>query len=162
MTKQLEETLGLPHLADIEEEQSSNEITNPEVEKLAGLLQNSSSLEQKLADPLGMEEHADEMNQVFDQAMTAHKDMLDLAFNVEAKNSGQIFSPAAQMLQIALDAAKSKNEQRLKLMKLQIERDRLEQERNNNVTDGIIQDDGAVLSTRNAIMAEIRGEKNKS
>jgi hypothetical protein len=158
MTKQLTDTLNLPHLEDLNIPDLEESNTN-EVDEMAKLLQHSVELEEKLSDPLGMNEHIKEMDSVYDQAITAHKDMLDLAFNVEAKNSGQIFSPAAQMLQIALNASKSKNDQRLKLMKLQLERERLEQEKNNNVTDGIIQEDGAVLTTRNAIMAELRNEK---
>lgn len=162
MTSQLADTLNLPHMEDVlseDQENNENEV-HPDVERISNMLQHSTGLQKSLSDPTGIQEHLDEMDEIYSQAMSAHKDMLDLAFNVEAKNSGQIFDPSTRMLELALSASKSKNEQRLKMMKLQIEREKLELAKGQNQPDGIIQEDGGVMSTRNAIMSQIKGKKD--
>ena len=170
MTTQLEDALNLPHIDDVlKEDAEDGEVEgggtdvepHPDVERLSNMLAQTAGLETVMADPMGVMEHVREMDEIYDQAMTAHKDMLDLAFNVEAKNSGQIFSPAAQMLDIALRASRSKSDQRAKAIKLQLEKQKMDTDRDKNTTDGVIQADGGVMATRNAVMSQLKGEKKK-
>ena len=88
MTKQIEDELNLPRLedalADARQELAGavDEATQAEVDRMADALRNLDPSSMIMKDEDGVETHEAEMNDVIDQAMKAHKEILDLAFNV--------------------------------------------------------------------------------
>jgi hypothetical protein len=60
------------------------------------------------------------MDELAGLAVTAHKDLQELGMNVEIKHAGEIFSSSSQMLKIAVDAKNNKVEKKLKLLRLQL------------------------------------------
>ena len=171
MTKSIEDELGLPRLKDALAARDEMAVSAPEeftpknnedVDRMAQGLANLSPSSLVSIDEEGIETHDSEMNEIYGLAITAHKELLDLGFNVEAKNSGQIFSPAAKMLSIALDASKSKSDQRLKLLRIRMEREKTDAElRGTNSEDGVIDGETvpSFVADRNELLAQIKAMK---
>ena len=77
-------------------------------------------------DVIELDQHDREMDEISALALTGYTDMKELGENVEIRHSAEIFQSAAAMLKISLDARNSKVDKRLKLMKLQLDKLRLD------------------------------------
>lgn len=139
MTRAIEDELGLPRLEDAlkeiaeagatlttedgEELSEDAILANAEVERMSNALANFDTNTLKDQDADGTVALETEMNDVIATALQAHKDLMDLGFNMEPKNAGQVFTPATRMLEIAMSASKNKAEQRAKAIKLRMEQE---------------------------------------
>lgn len=166
MTKRLEDELNLPRLEDAlkelaqgQEEETPTEA-NPEVTAMANALASASPQAIAAAsDPMGVVEHTTEADDIYDVAMRAHKDLMDLGFNIEPKNAGpNAFAPALKALEIALKASQSKTTKRMEEIRLIMEKDKHTKEMGDGVEDGEIIDNGgaSITANRNDLMAKIR------
>lgn len=162
MTKAIEDELGLPRLDDVLKElrdtasESSNLLP---VEAIANALQgvNASSLAKQ--DPSGVDEHEAEADDIYTQAMQAHKDLFDLGFNIEPKHAGaNAFTPSAKMLEIALKASQSKADRKMERIRIIMEKEIHDRDLNKDVEDGeIIEGSGqTLLANRNDLIDRIR------
>lgn len=91
--------------------------------------------------------------------MRAHKDLLDLGFNIEPKHAGaNAFTPAMKALEIALKASQSKTKAKMDRIRLIMEQDKHNKEMNQDVEDGEIIDNGgsSITANRNDLMDKIR------
>jgi hypothetical protein len=173
MTTQIEDELNLPRLEDALAEARQelagavDEATQAEVDRMADALRHLDPSSMIMKDEDGVETHEAEMNDVIDQAMKAHKEILDLAFNVEIKHAGSIFMPAARMLELAVTASKSKADQKLKTLKLRMEREKLnadlQRDRLNGTIDAEVTDSkgdaptlASIVADRNDLMKKIK------
>lgn len=162
MTKQIEDELGLPRLQDALNELAAQvddeSLPNAQVEQMANALQHVSSASMKPSDPMGVVEHEAEADDIYAQAMKAHKDLLDLGFNIESKHAGaNAFAPSAKMLEIALKASQSKALKKMEALKLLMDKEAHEKDMGKDVQDGEIIDSGSsILANRNDIMDKIR------
>lgn len=163
MTKQIEDELNLPRLEDAlaearqELENAVDEATALEMAQMADALKNIDPSNLITKDEEGIDTHESEMNDVIDQAMKAHKEILDLAFNVEIKHAGSIFMPAARMLELAVTASKSKADQKLKFLKLKMDKEKLDADLQKDRLSGTIEGevtDGAAAPTLSTIIAD--------
>lgn len=147
MSKQfakLEEVLDLP---------SMDEASIASPDDIAIALENAQDLEKQFEKINGYDQHDKEMDELASLAIQAHKDLQDLGMNVEIRHAGEIFSSSSQMLKIAVDAKNLKVEKKLKLLKLQLERIRMDRAlpQDNPVVDGT-----AVILDRNEILKQLR------
>ena len=140
MSKQfekLEETLDLPSLSKaLDNRENCNEPTTEEVQQA---LQQAHDLENQLQKIDGYDQHDEEMDELAQMAIQAHKDLQDLGMNVEIRHAGEIFSSSSQMLKIAVDAKNLKVEKKLRLMRLQLDKlriDRMSKEDDDNTITG--------------------------
>lgn len=169
MTKAIEDELGLPRLEDALKElgESSEEMStvpeevNDQVEQMANALQHVSPSKLPSRDLHGVDEHEAEANDIYEQAMRAHKDLLDLGFNIEPKNAGaNAFMPSAKMLEIALKASQSKAVKKMERIRMIMEKERHDHELRNNQEEGVIDGDtsagGSIIANRNDLMEKIR------
>ena len=100
------------------------------------------------------DQHDAEMDELAELAKQAHKDLQELGMNVEVKHAGEIFSSSSQMLKIAVDAKNLKVEKKLKMLKLQLDKmriDRMGGQDNGNTVEGT-----AVALDRNEILKHLR------
>lgn len=165
MTKAIEDELNLPRLEDalkaLAEEQAPEEapeVPNAEVEAMANALQNVSPSSLP-TDLLGVKAHEEEADEIIELAMRAHKDLLDLGFNIEPKNAGaNAFTPSAKFLEIALKASQSKKDAKMERIRAIMEQERHAKEMNAGVEDGEIIDNGgaSITANRNDLMEKIR------
>lgn len=149
MSKQfdkLEEAFDLPDLDSVRELQVGQD-------EMQAALQQANELEQQFQKMDHFDQHDNEMDELAGLAIQAHKDLQELGMNVEVKHAGEIFSSSSAMLKIAVDAKNLKVEKKLKVLKLQIEKMRLDRMSGNdpNVVPGT-----AVTMDRNEILKQLR------
>lgn len=163
MTDKLCDALNLPRLEDALKDIGVNptaiQEATKEVEDMANALERIAPSEMMFDDDSGIVEHEREMNEIYTQALKAHKELLDLGFNIEAKHAGTIFEPAARFLETALTASKSKNEQKLKALKIRMDREKLDADLKKNVQEGELQDEPdvhSVLANRNDLLRDLK------
>ena len=159
MTKKLEEMLNLPENKDLPEQE-------PEVELPAEHESTFRDIEEfdKIASALpavkGLGEMADtELNEVADKAMQAYEDLMDLGMNVESRYSGRVFEVAGTMLKTNLDAKTAKIDKKLKMIELQLKKQKLDSD---TIDHGFTEGDGYVVTDRNSLLEKLKGmDKDK-
>lgn len=165
MTKAITDELGLPSLQDALKEvaEANGELTpegNSEVADMANALQTMDPKSiQRAEDPTGTQEHVKEADDIYDAAMRAHKDLMDLGFNVEPKHAGaNAFTPGLKALEIALKASQSKNKARMDHIRAIMEGEAHQREMGKNVEDGELVEGsgGSITANRNDLMTKIR------
>jgi hypothetical protein len=169
MTKKLEELLNLPE---------NKEIINPEIieEEVAPKEKRQRRKEErerlrdiaefdKIAEALpavkGLGHMADEeLNDIADKAIKAYEDLMDLGMNVESRYSGRMFEVAGNMLKVGLDAKVAKLDKKLKMVELQLKKQKLDTDTvsDGNFTEGA----GYVVTDRNSLIDRLKGlDKDK-
>ena len=166
MTKKLEELLDLPDAKEIiknaetqENEQKSHDLARQEdtmrdiaeFDKIASALPSVKGLGQK-AD--------DELNEIAQKAMTAYDDLMDLGMNVESRYSGRVFEVAGNMLKTNLDAKVAKLDKKLKMVELQLKKQKLDQDAGDS--GDVVNGEGYVVTDRNSLLERLKGlDKDK-
>lgn len=153
MSKQfekLEEEFNLPSMSDSTEE---TELV-PTQEDVREALEKAKSLEEELDQMDSYDTHDREMDELAEMAIQSHKDLQDLGMNVEIRHAGEIFSSSSQMLKIAVDAKNLKVEKKLRLLRLQLDKMRMDRQ-NSQDTDNVINGSAQKLD-RNELLNMIR------
>ena len=109
----LEEAFDLPRLEDL--------VTEPDT-----VLAHSRQLSKDYKSADASELHDNEMDEIADLALEYGKSLNDLGMTVELRHAGEIFNASATMLKVALDARNSKMERKLKQLKLELDKVKLE------------------------------------
>jgi predicted Zn-dependent protease len=118
--QQLEEALNLPSMDDAIQPISQDEVLQA--------LETAKNLEKEFEKINHYDQHDTEMDTLAEMAIKAHQDLQEFGMNVDVRHAGEIFSSSSQMLKIAVDAKNNKVEKKLKLMKLQLEKIRMDKE----------------------------------
>lgn len=139
----LEDTFDLPPLEEVTNNQDPQQLVQAS-EKLAS---NYDQLDH-------VDAHDEEMNEISDLAVEYGKSLHDLGMSVEVKHAGEIFTASSNMLKIALDARNSKMEKKLKLLKLELDRLKLDRALP-EVTDQVNSEHVTVLD-RNTLLDQIK------
>jgi hypothetical protein len=166
MTKKLEDLLNMPDGKEIikqaeaqEKEQKKHELAHDDsFRDIAELDKISAAL------PMvkGLGEKADqELEDIAQRALTAYEDLMDLGMNVESRYSGRVFEVAGSMLKTSLDAKVAKMDKKLKMIELQLKKEKLDKEDSNN-DGGMINGEGYVVTDRNSLLEKLKGlDKDK-
>ena len=158
MTKKLEEMLNLPDNEDIKQEAQKQAVVQQEdtfrdiaeFDKIASALPAVKGLGQK-AD--------DELEDIASRALEAYDDLMDLGMNVESRYASRVFEVAGGMLKTSLDAKVAKMDKKLKMIDLQLKKEKMDRD-NNPAEDGIINGEGYVVSDRNSLLEKLKGMNN--
>src|SRR5210317_967218 len=151
MTKKLEDLLNLPDSKEIIEaaeiqqaEQTKHDLEREEAFRDIAELD---KIEAALPTVKGLGELADrELNEVADKAMAAYEDLMDLGMNVESRYSGRVFEVAGGMLKTGLDAKVAKLDKKLKMVELQLKKEKMDKDSSPNNDDGMINGEGYVVT----------------
>ena len=170
MTKKLEDILNLPNVKEAfkevdkkEKDKKLKETANgstsknldPQTQKN---LQKSYAEFDKVAAALpqvkGLGELSDlELDKLAVEAEESYKNLMDLGMNVDSRYSGRIFEVAGNFLRNAIDAKSGKIDKKLKMIELQLKKQKLDQ---SNKDGGPIEEsDGFVISDRNELMKKL-------
>lgn len=144
----LEEVFDLPSMDEI------LQPTAPTTEEVEAALHHAEDLEKQFEKMDGYDQHDAEMDALAKLAIDAHKDLQELGMNVEVKHAGEIFSSSSQMLKIAVDAKNLKVEKKLKLLKLQLDKMRID--RMTKTDDANTVNGTATVLDRNEILKQLR------
>ena len=144
----LEEVFDLPSMDEI------LQSTTPTAEEVEAALHHAEDLEKQFEKMDGYDQHDAEMDELAKLAIDAHKDLQELGMNVEIRHAGEIFSSSSQMLKIAVDAKNLKVEKKLKLLKLQLDKMRID--RMTKTDDANTVNGTATVLDRNEILKQLR------
>jgi hypothetical protein len=156
MTKKLEEILNLPENKKIvNTDRPKADIPAPFLRDMAEFDKIAAALPQVK----GLGDISDtEFDALAQRATDAYDDLMDLGMNVEARYSGRIFEVAGGMLKNAIDAKAAKIDKKLKMIELQLKKQKLDQETNEN--DGVnLNGDGYVIADRNSLIEKLKNMK---
>ena len=104
----------------------------------------------------GLGEAADkELNEIADKAMTAYDDLMDLGMNVESRYSGRVFEVAGNMLKTSLDAKVAKLDKKLKMIDLQLKKEKMDKD-SNPFNGDVVQGEGYVVTDRNSLLEKLK------
>ena len=102
-----------------------------------------------------------EINEVADKAMAAYDDLMDLGMNVESRYSGRVFEVAGTMLKTSLDAKIAKFDKKIKMIDLQLKKEKLDRDGSAGSND-IVNGTGYVVTDRNSLLEKLKGlDKDK-
>jgi hypothetical protein len=159
MTKKLEEILNLPESKKIikqEERQQAKTDVAPLLRDISEFDKISAALPQVK----GLGDLADgELDDLALKATNAYEDLMDLGMNVEARYSARLFEVASSMLGNAIQAKTAKLDKKLKMIDLQLKKQKLDQEVA-NADEGInISGDGVIITDRNSLLEKLKNLK---
>lgn len=162
MTKKLEELLNLPESREIldevkkEEKKKSKETAIVEQEETFRDIAELDKIAAALPMVKGLGEKADsELEDIADRALTAYEDLMNLGMNVESRYSGRVFEVAGQMLKTSLDAKVAKMDKKLKMIELQLKKEKLDKESGPDTGD-IVNGEGYVVTDRNSLLEKLK------
>jgi hypothetical protein len=159
MTKKLEELLNLPESKKIikEEEKKATILAKPE--PLLRDISEFDKISAALPQVKGLGDIADgELDELAKKATEAYDDIMDLGMNVEARYSARLFEVAASMLKNAIDAKATKLDKKLKMIDLQLKKQKLDNE--TNTDEGIsLNGDGFIVTDRNSLLEKLKNMK---
>ena len=90
-----------------------------------------------------------------DEAMKSYKELMDLGMNVESRYSARIFEVAGQMLKTNLEAKTAKLDKKLKMVELQLKKQKQDQ-KTGDVDSNVISGEGYVVSDRNSLIEKLK------
>ena len=158
MTKKLEELLNLPESQEIiqEEKSKSNNVVKASTDEDFRDIAELDKITAALPAVKGIGELADkELNEIALKATTAYDDLMDLGMNVEARYSGRVFEVAGGMLKTALDAKVAKLDKKLKMIDLQLKKEK--QDKDSGFEDsGLVNGEGYVVTDRNSLLEKLK------
>ena len=161
MTKKLEDMLNLPDNKDLNEEENIAPVV--EHEDTFRDIAEFDKISDALPAVKGLGDMADkELNEVANKAMTAYDDLMDLGMNVESRYSGRVFEVAGTMLKTSLDAKVAKLDKKLKMVELQLKKEKMDRDSGPGRDGDIVNGEGYVVSDRNSLLERLKGiDKDK-
>lgn len=157
MTKKLEEILNLPENKKI----VKNEVK--EQTKPAEFLRSMDEFDKisaALPQVKGLGDASDsEFDALAQRATDAYDDLMDLGMNVDSRYSGRIFEVAGTMLKNAIDAKAAKIDKKLKMIELQLKKQKLDQETSDVDNSINIPGNGYIVSDRNSLLEKLKNIK---
>jgi hypothetical protein len=159
MTKKLEEVLNLPE---------NKKIVNKEEKPLQGKPQQFlrsmdefDKISAALPQVKGLGDASDsEFDALAQRATDAYDDLMDLGMNVDSRYSGRIFEVAGSMLKNAIDAKAAKIDKKLKMIELQLKKQKLDQDTADSGDESIsIPGNGYIVSDRNSLLEKLKNIK---
>ena len=158
MTKKLEELLDLPDSKEIikqDKKRDKKEVIEQQNETLRDIAE-FDKIAAALPAVKGLGEMADkELNDIAEKALDAYDDLMDLGMNVESRYSGRVFEVAGGMLKTGLDAKVAKLDKKLKMVELQLKKEKLDKD---GKVDGesIVQGEGYIVTDRNSLLEKLK------
>ena len=157
MTKKLEELLDLPDSKEIikqDQKKDKKELVAQQNETLRDIAE-FDKISAALPAVKGLGEMADtELNDIADKALNAYEDLMDLGMNVESRYSGRVFEVAGGMLKTSLDAKVAKMDKKLKMIELQLKKEKLDKD--GKPDEDLVQGEGYIVTDRNSLIEKLK------
>jgi hypothetical protein len=157
--KKLEEILNLPESKKIVKDEEKAAVKAEAAQPFLRDISEFDKIAAALPAVKGLAESDAEFDALATRATDAFDDLMDLGMNVEARYSGRIFEVAGGMLKNAIDAKAAKIDKKLKMIELQIKKQKLDQDSNQEEASISIQGDGVIITDRNSLLEKLRNMK---
>lgn len=100
----------------------------------------------------------EEFDELAAKATSAYDDLMDLGMNVEARYSSRIFEVASGMLRNAIDAKAAKIDKKLRIIELQLKKQKLDKA-TNKTEETDVSGLGYIVTDRNSLMERLKNLK---
>jgi hypothetical protein len=158
--KKLEELLNLPESKVIA---NAEEIKHNQIKPAPKNFRNISEFDKisaALPHVKGLGDISDtEFDELATRATQAYDDLMDLGMNVEARYSARVFEVASSMLKNAIDAKSAKIDKKLKMIELQLKKQKLDNDATPTDNSIDIQGEGFVVADRNSLLEKLKNMK---
>lgn len=159
MTKKLEDLLNLPDSKELVQEEKKKEKAEAAIVEQEDTFRDIAEFD-KIAAALpmvkGLGDKADaELEDIAQKALSAYEDLMDLGMNVESRYSGRVFEVAGNMLKTSLDAKVAKMDKKLKMIELQLKKEKLDKDSGSG-EDGMLSGEGYVITDRNSLLEKLK------
>lgn len=159
MTKKLEELFDLA--PPEQEEEPSSEFKPEEAKKLQSVLSDVDKIDSALPLVRDLESNDKEMDSIAEKSISTFNDLMDLGMNVEARYAGKIFEVAGTMMKNAIDARAAKIDKKLRMVELQIKKQRVDQQERD--AGGLeIEAEATIVADRNELIKQILDQNKDS
>lgn len=159
MTKKLEDLLNLPDSKELMQQEKKKEKAQAAIVEQEDTMRDMAEFD-KIAAALphvkGLGDKADaELEDIAQKALDAYEDLMDLGMNVESRYSGRVFEVAGSMLKTSLDAKVAKMDKKLKMIELQLKKEKLDKDSTND-NGNIVNGEGYVVTDRNSLLEKLK------
>ena len=97
-----------------------------------------------------------EIDAYAEKSFQAYQDLMDLGMNIEPRLAGRIMEVAASMMGNAITAKNSKIDKKLKMIELQLKKEKLDQ---GKPEEEVVSGTGSVVADRNELIKQILANK---
>ena len=150
MTKKLEQLFDLPNSQDTDLDEpviTSDSLPKETIEAL-------DKIDQALPAVKDLTASDNEMDQLSKMSLESYQNLMDLGMNVESRYSGRVFEVAGGMLKTSLDAKVAKVDKKLKMIELQLKKEKLDKD--GGADTDIVQGEGYVVTDRNSLLEKLK------
>ena len=163
MTKKLEEIFDLEQESTVETPESMKDQLDAEQSRKDNVEADIMIREKVAVDKIdaalpqvgGLEDDK-EIDEYAEKSFQAYQDLMDLGMNIEPRLAGRIMEVAASMMGNAITAKNSKIDKRLKMIELQLKKEKLDQ---GKPEDEVVSGTGSVVADRNELIKQILANK---
>lgn len=157
MTKKLEELLNLPeNKQEAKELNTAPPVVADDIDETMRDMAEFDKIASALPSVKGLGEKADaELDHIAQRALESFEDLMNLGMNVESRYSGRVFETAGGMLKTSLDAKTAKLDKKLKMIDLQLKKQKADESGNNSDSDTVV-GTAAVVTDRNSLLEKLR------
>lgn len=156
MTKKLEEILNLPESKKIVKAEEQKIIKHDPAPLLRSM-EEFDKISAALPAVKGLGDSGDaELDALAQRATDAYDDLIDLGMNVEARYSSRIFEVAASMLGHAITAKTAKLDKKLKMIDLQLKKQKIDNDVAGTDTSVTLQGEGVIITDRNSLLEKLK------
>ena len=156
MTRRLEQLFDLPPRSDAQDDAPELPTTATEILALDATID---KIDAALPAVRGLETTDQEMDELADLAKSSYNDLMDLGMQVDSRFASEIFSVASNMLGHAITAKTAKLDKKLKMIDLQMKKQRLDQQQPDALTT---QAGTGVVLSRNELLERILGKQQNT
>ena len=141
---------------DKQSEEESGESSKTNTQSIIKALTLAEKIDRALPQVTGLDAEDIDMDTYSNEAMKSYKDLMDLGMNVEVRHSGKLFEVASSMLKNAVEAKNAKLEKKLRMVELQLKKQRVDQlSRDEGSTVDVVEGEGYVIGERNQLLKQI-------
>ena len=138
------------------EQTKENSIQNTDATPILKAITTAEKIDRALPQLTGLDAEDKDMDTYATEAMKSYQDLMNLGMNVEVRHSGKLFEVASTMLKNAVEAKNAKLEKKLRMVELQLKKQRVDQmgKTGDSSTD-IVEGEGYVVGDRNELLKQI-------
>ena len=141
---------------DKQSEEESGKSSEADTQSIIKALTLAEKIDRALPQVTGLDAEDVDMDTYSTEAMKSYKDLMDLGMNVEVRHSGKLFEVASSMLKNAVEAKNAKLEKKLRMVELQLKKQRIDQlSRGEGSSVDIVEGEGYVIGERNQLLKQI-------
>jgi hypothetical protein len=131
-------------------------VKNTDPAPIMKAITTAEKIDRALPQVTGLDAEDKDMDMYATEAMKSYQDLMNLGMNVEVRHSGKLFEVASTMLKNAVEAKNAKLEKKLRMVELQLKKERVDQmnKTSDNSAD-IVEGEGYVVGDRNELLKQI-------